>query len=167
MSRNPSEAIQILGQILSNSGSTKVVVGRLFRDIEIELDRFFEKSDFPTFSSIRNGSSKAHQVSEADVGISSVEFAIASTGTVVEVTTDDSDRLISSLPEVHIAFLRASQIVNTLEEAAVRLRALYQQYESNCNITFISGPSRTADIEMKLFLGVHGPQKSNVIVCDW
>ncbi|MFQ5637046.1 MAG: lactate utilization protein C [bacterium] len=107
------------------------------------------------------------QINAADAGINQAEFGIAETGAIVEVTADDSERLISSLPRVHIAFLKQSSIVRTLDEAAPKLREIYKIHQANCNITLISGPSRTADIEMKLFLGVHGPQESHVIVCDW
>jgi len=109
----------------------------------------------------------ALEISESDVGISTVSFAIAAVGAIVEVTLQDAERLVSTLPQTHIAMLRTSEVVETLEDAATRLRDYYEKHPMNCNITFISGPSRTADIEMQLFLGVHGPQQSHVILCDY
>jgi len=94
-------------------------------------------------------------------------FAIAFTGAIVEVSTNDAGRLVSSLPRVHVALLPAAQIVPALEDAAPRLRQIYRDHRQHCNITFISGPSRTADIEMRLFLGVHGPQAAYVVLCDF
>ena len=84
-----------------------------------------------------------------------------------DLTEMDSHRLVSSLPRVHIAFVPASEIIHNPDEAAPRLRTIWQKHGENCNVTFISGPSRTGDIEMKLVLGVHGPQESHVIVCNW
>ncbi|RMF65526.1 MAG: hypothetical protein D6743_07890 [Calditrichaeota bacterium] len=107
------------------------------------------------------------QVDSAELGFSVARFAIAFTGTIVEVTTDDRERLVSSMPRIHVAFLPAAEIIEQLDDAASRLRQIYRTHPRGCNITFISGPSRTADVEMKLVLGVHGPQESHVIVCDW
>ncbi|MFQ5768925.1 MAG: lactate utilization protein C [bacterium] len=160
-------AIENVEQILAASKSKKAVLAPISKEIEKNLNSFFAKSNFPIVAVKQNVTSVAQQINVADVGICPAEFAIAETGTIVEVTTDDAHRLISSLPRVHIAFLEAAQIVNSLAEAASRLREIYRKYKEYCNITFISGPSRTADIEMKLFLGVHGPQESHVIVCDW
>ncbi|MFQ5825082.1 MAG: lactate utilization protein C [bacterium] len=167
LAAKPTESAKIVKQILSNTNVSKGVVAPIFKDIEYELKKLFKRVKFPTITINSNDTPVAKQINEADVGISTAEFAIAYTGTIVEVTTDDTHRLVSSLPKVHIAFLDASQIVNSLEEAVPRLRDIYQRHSQNCMVTFISGPSRTADIEMKLFLGVHGPQESHVIVCDW
>ena len=162
-----AEAIRFVHQIISDSQGKRGVLAPISGTLERELNKYLKKSNFPTVTINLGESSVEHQINEADVGISEAAFAIAFAGAMVEVTTEDSHRLVSSLPRVHIAFLDAAQIVNTLDEAAPRLREIYQNHPEHCNVTFISGPSRTADIEMKLFLGVHGPQESHVIVCDW
>lgn len=167
LASKPAEAMHFVQQIFSESSVSKVVVAHIAEDLEKELNKFLRKKNIPTVEVNLNESSCADQINEADIGITAALFAIAFTGTIVEVTTEDVHRLVSSLPRVHIAFLDAAQIVHSLEEAVPRLREIYQTHRENCNITFISGPSRTADIEMKLFLGVHGPQQSHVIVCDW
>ncbi|MFQ5863756.1 MAG: lactate utilization protein C [bacterium] len=167
LANNPTQAIQFVEQILSTTHVTKAVVAPILKDIETGLIRFLKKVNFPTVTIKSDGTPIAHQINEADVGITTAEFAIAFTGTIVEVTTEDAHRLISSLPRVHIAFLDSSEIVTSLDEAAPKLREIYRRHQANCTVTFISGPSRTADIEMKLFLGVHGPQESHIIVCDW
>ena len=53
-----------------------------------------------------------------------------------------------------------------LEDAAPRLRALFQENPRNCVVSFISGPSRTGDIEMILTLGVHGPETAHAIIVE-
>ncbi|HEX5601397.1 MAG TPA: LUD domain-containing protein, partial [Pyrinomonadaceae bacterium] len=67
---------------------------------------------------------------------------------------------VSLVPPVHIAIVNASSIVETLSDAL----ALLQKKEISPAITFITGPSRTADIELTLAIGVHGPQELYVIV---
>jgi L-lactate dehydrogenase complex protein LldG len=98
------------------------------------------------------------------IGISWAAFAIAETGAIVEFATDDSMRLVTSLPLVHISLLRASDVVATLKEAAAPIRDFYNENFLNATVSFISGPSRTADIEMRLILGVHGPAETHVII---
>jgi L-lactate dehydrogenase complex protein LldG len=73
----------------------------------------------------------------------------------------ERNRLVSLVPPVHIAILHASQIFMTLGET---LSALQGGDEISPAITFITGPSRTADIELTLAIGVHGPQELYVIV---
>jgi L-lactate utilization protein LutC len=96
-----------------------------------------------------------------DVGITSVQAAIADTGTLVLDSSVERNRLVSLIPPIHIAILDASQIFATLGDV---LAALQAGEELNPAITFITGPSRTADIELTLTLGVHGPQEIYVII---
>jgi L-lactate dehydrogenase complex protein LldG len=97
-----------------------------------------------------------------DVGITRVQAAIAETGTLVLDSASERHRLVSLLPPVHIAIVDASQICLTLGEALSALRR--DTEEVSPTITFVTGPSRTADIELTLAIGVHGPQELYVIV---
>jgi len=96
-----------------------------------------------------------------DVGISTVQAAISETGTLVLVSADERHRLVSLVPPVHIAIVDASRICETLGEALALLR---NGRELSRAVTFITGPSRTADIELTLTVGVHGPQELYVII---
>ncbi len=102
----------------------------------------------------------AHDIFDYDVGISTAQAAIAETGTLVLDSASERHRLVSLVPPVHIAIINASSIVETLSDAL----ALLQKKEISPAITFITGPSRTADIELTLAIGVHGPQELYVIV---
>ena len=95
-----------------------------------------------------------------DVGITTVQAAIAETGTVVLDSTQERHRLVSLVPPVHIAIVDASKIYETLGEAL----AFIHKNELSPAVTFITGPSRTADIELTLTVGVHGPQELYVII---
>lgn len=96
-----------------------------------------------------------------DVGITKAQAAIAETGTLVLDSSAEKNRLVSLVPPVHIAILDASRIYQTLGET---LAVLQSGEEISPAITFITGPSRTADIELTLAIGVHGPQELYVII---
>jgi len=98
---------------------------------------------------------------EIDVGISTAQAAIAETGTLVLDSARERHRLVSLVPPVHIAIIDASSIFQTLGEA---LAFIHQNGNISPAVTFITGPSRTADIELTLTIGVHGPQELYVIV---
>jgi L-lactate dehydrogenase complex protein LldG len=98
-----------------------------------------------------------------DVGISTAQAAIAETGTLMLDSEAERHRLVSLVPPVHIAIVDAASICLTLGEA---LAAASQGTELSPTITFITGPSRTADIELTLAIGVHGPQELYVVVND-
>lgn len=103
----------------------------------------------------------AHDIFRFDVGISAAQAAIAETGTLVLDSTRERNRLVSLVPPVHIAIIRASQIYRTLSEVLTFMR---ETKEVSPAVTFITGPSRTADIELTLAIGVHGPQELYVII---
>ena len=96
-----------------------------------------------------------------DVGITKAQAAIAETGTFVLDSSLEQNRLVSLVPPIHIAILDASRIYATLGET---LSALQANGEVSPAITFVTGPSRTADIELTLAIGVHGPQELYVII---
>ena len=102
----------------------------------------------------------AHDIFSFDVGISPAQAGIAETGTLILDSACERHRLVSLVPPVHIAIINASAIVATLADALT----LLQKAEISPAITFITGPSRTADIELTLTIGVHGPQELYVIV---
>ena len=103
----------------------------------------------------------AQDIFHYDVGISTAQAAIAETGTLVLDSAQERHRLVSLVPPVHIAIINASSIVETLSDA---LTLLQKDKEISPAITFITGPSRTADIELTLAIGVHGPRELYVIV---
>jgi len=103
----------------------------------------------------------ASDLFQFDVGITSAQAAIAETGTLVLEQARERNRLVSLLPPVHIAIVNAGDICATMSEAITRAR---KESDTSSAITFITGPSRTADIELTLTIGVHGPKELYVIV---
>lgn len=101
----------------------------------------------------------------AEAGISGVDAAIAATGSLVVSTTDGMGRLPTLLPPLHIALLRQEQILPSLEAwVALQRSDGMAQLGRRSNFCIITGPSRTADIEKNLVLGVHGPGTLRAIV---
>ena len=98
---------------------------------------------------------------ESRVGVSEMEWGLADTGTVVQDATDPALRLVSTLPEIHVALLPSSRILPGLADVVSRLDPGRVPY-----ISFITGPSRTADIERVLTIGAHGPVRLVVVVHD-
>ena len=103
----------------------------------------------------------AQDLFNVDVGITRAQAGIAETGTLVLDSAAEQNRLVSLVPPVHIALLDAAKIYATLGET---LAMLQNADELSPAITFITGPSRTADIELTLTVGVHGPQELHVII---
>jgi L-lactate dehydrogenase complex protein LldG len=96
-----------------------------------------------------------------DIGVTTAQAAIAETGTLVLDSSRERHRLISLVPPVHIAIVDAANIYSTLGET---LAVLHKDGAVSPIVTFVTGPSRTADIELTLAIGVHGPQELYVIV---
>lgn len=90
---------------------------------------------------------------EITVGVTKARVGLADTGSILEA---DEELLGSLLPEIHIAVLKSEDILPSLPDAMPLIQ--------NKNAVFITGPSRTADIEMTLTIGVHGPKELHVFV---
>jgi L-lactate dehydrogenase complex protein LldG len=96
------------------------------------------------------------------VGITGAFCAIAETGTLMTMSGRDTPAAASLLPETHIAVVRKSRIVRGMEEAWQLMRDELGMPPRA--VTFISGPSRTADIEQTVTLGAHGPYRVHIIL---
>jgi len=97
----------------------------------------------------------------AKVGVSQMDYAIAETGTLVQACTSAEQRVVSMLPPVHIAIVPSSRILPDLRALLARMSPKDFGY-----LAFITGPSRTADIERVLTIGVHGPERLHVVCVD-
>jgi L-lactate dehydrogenase complex protein LldG len=97
----------------------------------------------------------------AEIGLTSADFALADTGTLVFLTESHESRLISLLPPCHIAVIERHKILTGLDELLSRVPNPSVQSSA---MVLITGPSRTADIEMRLVRGVHGPGEIVVMI---
>ena len=107
-------------------------------------------------------------LARADLGLSGVDYVIAETGTLVLMARAGQMRGVSLLPPVHVAVARTSQVIATLADYLLLAQAAAadpQQHLTSC-VSFVTGPSRTGDIELKLTVGVHGPGELHLVVLD-
>jgi len=101
----------------------------------------------------------------ADAGLTTAQWGIAETGTLVLESARERHRLASLLVPLHVALLPAERLLGTLGEALSALRTASGAPGSR-TITFVTGPSRTADIELELVVGVHGPKQLHVLLLE-
>ena len=97
----------------------------------------------------------------AKVGISEMDWALADTGTLVQDATEVEKRLVSTLPPIHVALVGTGQLLPDLAAVLGRIQPSKAGY-----LAMITGPSRTADIERVLTIGVHGPLRLIVVFVD-
>jgi L-lactate utilization protein LutC len=104
----------------------------------------------------------------AGIGISGVDFALAETGSLVLSSQTEGCQLASLAPPIHVALYRRSQIFGSLDEILERmpLSGMSGASAAGRSIVFITGPSRTADIEQILIRGVHGPREVHAILVE-
>jgi len=102
-----------------------------------------------------------HELEQCDVGISECDALIAQTGTVLVTSRSAGGRALSCLPPHHVVLARREQLVPDLPAAMALVK---RKYAGNfpSMISFITGPSRTGDIERILVLGAHGPKKLTI-----
>jgi L-lactate dehydrogenase complex protein LldG len=119
-----------------------------------------------TFSAVSRRETLRKQVIDSYIGITSADFCMADTATLVMRTRPEQARSVSLVPSIHIAVIGLHQIIADLKELYALLRwDPHEQQEglTNC-MTFISGPSKTADIEATMVHGAHGPREVHVYV---
>lgn len=168
----PSEAVRILAEILEGLGAkTAFSWNAPFpgRSAVSDALRACSVQDL-TPAPERPGEVPDHTGSKAagaraDVGITGADFALADTGTLVLLSAPGQSRSASLLPAVHLALLPASRILPDLPSLLALLpRGPTDALERGSAVTLVTGTSKTADIELTLVRGVHGPREVHVIL---
>jgi L-lactate dehydrogenase complex protein LldG len=104
------------------------------------------------------------ELAKCDVGITECDALIAQTGSVLVTNRSAGGRALSVLPPHHVVLARREQLMPDLPAAFAMLKTKYNgSYPSM--VSFITGPSRTGDIERILVLGAHGPKKLTILCC--
>jgi L-lactate dehydrogenase complex protein LldG len=101
------------------------------------------------------------RAAESRVGVTEFEWALADTGTLAQDATDPALRLASTLTETHVALVPTGAILPDLADLLGRIDPRRMRY-----LACVTGPSRTADIERVLTIGVHGPKKLVIVAVD-
>jgi L-lactate dehydrogenase complex protein LldG len=119
-----------------------------------------------TMLEIRRG--RAEDVDQ--VGVTACFAGIAETGTLMLASGPESPTRNNFLPDTHVVVLRSAQVVASYEDGWTRLRERKRQPDGRValprTVNFITGPSRTGDIEQRLELGAHGPRRLHIVLID-
>ena len=112
---------------------------------------------------LTDGGCEKNELERFDAAITECDALVAQTGTVVVTSRSAGGRALSCLPPHHVVIARREQLVGDLPAAFALIR---QKYAANypSMISFITGPSRTGDIERILVLGAHGPKQLSILV---
>lgn len=130
------------------------------RDIEV----------LSTLSEVQNGSTQQEYVRrllDARIGVTQADYGIGDTGTLVLVSGGEQHRLLSLVPPVHVSLLHPQKIVPSLASLIPCLERRFAAGKITPQaVTMITGPSRTADIEHTLTIGVHGPVALHLLISE-
>jgi L-lactate dehydrogenase complex protein LldG len=96
-----------------------------------------------------------HELALCDLGITEADFLLPETGTIVLRSSAERPRAVSLLPRIHLAIVRPEMLRADMHQ-------VFAEAKDSHYLVFITGPSRTADIELTVTLGVHGPQALHV-----
>jgi L-lactate dehydrogenase complex protein LldG len=107
------------------------------------------------------GRDPREQQAQAEIGLTGCDAAVAETGTLALFSGPGKARTVSLLPPAYLAVVRREDLLFSMGELFERHR---EAMAGSANCTLVTGPSRTADIELTLTLGVHGPGKVTVVI---
>ncbi|OIJ16605.1 lactate utilization protein C [Anaerobacillus alkalilacustris] len=141
--------------------------------------RFEEYNLIDTFAEFANDEGKEYHVwdptlgeenveiaERANIGITFSDITLAESGSVVLFSDKGKGRSVSLLPATYIAIIPKSTIVPRMTQATKKIHEMAQESRLPSCINFISGPSNSADIELNLVVGVHGPIKATYIIVE-
>ena len=166
----PEDVIEYIETLARDSGTANVV--RSNQDVfnQIPVDAALTNLGLMVTTVLRDETttreSLREEIRQSGIGITGADYALAETGSVIVLPRKGLARLISVVPPVHIALVRAEDLLETLDDLFLLRRLEYHQQggEMGSYLNFITGPSRTADIEMTIVEGVHGPKEVHMII---
>ena len=172
---NLEELEAILKGILDGARADSVVLSRNALLAQLELGkrlRALGKSveEWPATGDPAQDASEAYRAAcfSAAVGITGVDWALAETGSLVVTSASEGSQLASLAPPVHVALYRRSQLVESLDDILEQFPIAKNTEDSSAgrSAVFVTGVSRTADIEQILIRGVHGPRELHAILVE-
>ena len=111
---------------------------------------------------IARGPSEGHDLN----AVSAAFAAVAETGTLALVSGADNPTTLNFLPDNHFVVVFAADVVGDYESVFAKLRGAYGKGGAPRTLNFVTGPSRSADIEQTLLLGAHGPRRLHIVVVN-
>jgi L-lactate dehydrogenase complex protein LldG len=178
--RGQGEAAERLATFKAEAERVQATVAEVdaAADVPAEIARYLRDNNLPatlrfgddqrlaempwpaTALEIARGPTEGHDLN----AVSAAFAAVAETGTLALVSGPDNPTTLNFLPDNHFVVLFAGDLVGDVESVFAKLRALYGPGAIPRTVNFITGPSRSADIEQTLLLGAHGPRRLHVVV---
>jgi len=162
---------QVLGEVIKAYHGEQLIIPKDERTEQLGLTNYFDE--------LRRSGKQVHEwdaslgkenqviAEKADIGITYSDMALAESGTVVLLNDLNKSRSISLLPRSYIAIIPKSTIVPRFTQAAESIRKeLAEGKDVRSCVSLVTGPSNSADIEMKLIVGVHGPIEATYIIVE-
>jgi L-lactate dehydrogenase complex protein LldG len=156
----------MLDRVVAEYGGGSIITWKDQRFAEWGIDDLLKKMSVYEWD-YKKGKENIDKAEKANVGITISEITLAESGTVVIYSNENRGRSINFLPATYITLIPKSTIVPRMTQAAKKMREIEKQGDKvpSC-INFITGPSNSADIELNLVVGVHGPIKASYIVIN-
>ena len=156
--QNAAEAQELICQLLQKKGIHSVAMVDSPLAKECDLANVLPKNGISLHMD-----NYQEVTSTVEAGITEMKWAIAELGTLVQYAVDVNERLCSAFTPIHFALVKSSALLSTLPET---LSVIHNEPQIPGFIGFITGPSRTSDIERVLTIGVHGPGELIAIFVD-
>ncbi|MFJ7511278.1 lactate utilization protein C [Peribacillus simplex] len=160
------QVMHCLKQVIEELGNGPLIIPKDDRFFDYGLEGILKEKDVHIWDH-QAGKENIEKAESANIGITFSEMTLAESATVVLFSDKDHGRSISFLPSCHVSIIPKSTIVPRMTQAAAAIRSKVTRGEvvPSC-INFITGPSNSADIEMDLVVGVHGPIKAVYIIVE-
>jgi len=161
----PEELADGVAALARERGVKSIAVGE---GVLVDLSQVGKTLNELGIEVIRTGRVDAHtrpqlrtQLAQADAGLAEADYAIASTGTLAVLSEESRPSALTLLPPASLVVVRIDRMKPDLASALTTLGCAALESQ---RLTLITGPSRTADIEKRIVMGVHGPKSLDVIV---
>lgn len=154
-----------IDQVLNEFDATSIITWNDPRFSDFGLSQFLEREHVDVWETHPDNRS-IELAEKADVGITFTDCTLAESGTVTLLSGNGKGRSVSLLPRYYIAIIPKSSLVPRLTQATTKIHEMAQEGRLPSCINFISGPSNSADIEMSLVVGVHGPLRACYILVE-
>ena len=164
---NINECSDYINQIIIKEKSKSIVTSydKYILDLNLHKDNI-QINNIKKNTTKKSQNNTRNLIINADIGITTVDYAIADTGTCVLISKKILSRLVSLLPPIYIAIVHKKHILKNLEDLFVFQKNKFEKEDYTSSISLISGPSRSADIQSELITGVHGPGNVHMLLTD-
>ena len=170
----PEKIKETMRSVIQEYGGGSVIYADDEQFVSYGLENMFQEMEdrheacFVKWEAKQGKEKNIEAAQNANIGITFASMGLAESGSILQKSSSGCGRSVSLLPITHIALIHKSAIVPRMTQTAIRLREQFAKNQENfpSNLTYITGPSNSADIEMVLVVGVHGPVHVAYILID-